>query len=567
MDAEPPGPGGTVTHLRGTGRRSPAAGSRRGSQINTDSNGPSAPRLPSPNAPLLVARNFLRQRHTAADGFLTLRAWRGGIWTWRTTRWAELEWSAVKAEAYRFTETATYIDDKEEIKCWSPTRRKIADLVEAIQAAAHLRDDVGQPGWIEPAKLPPARELVSLTNGLLHVPTREMHRHNPRLFNQTSVPFPYEPDAKAPARWLAFLDQLWPDDDEAVAALQEYFGYVISGRTDQHKILLIVGPSRAGKGVIARILKALVGEGNHAGPTLASLATNFGMSPLIGKPLAIVADARLGGGNQHSVVERLLSISGEDVLTIDRKYREPWTGTLPTRFVVISNELPNFGDASGAIARRFVVLALQQSWLGKENTRLSGELYKELPGILGWALDGLARLEDQGRFTEPTSSRDALITLQDNVSPVSAFIRDTCELGAGEMPVDKLWGEWQNWAEANGHKRGTKQQLGRNLKAVAPSVKVSQPRDGNARHRVYLGLRLRGTHNGEASVPLRASGPARSGTHENPLSVPRSKYEPFPGEVPAEKLETAPHPDRIPDHVLDQWAERDQADDDDGEAA
>ena len=31
-------------------------------------------------------------------------------------------------------------------------------------------------------------------------------------------------------------------------------------------------------------------------------------------------------------------------------------------------------------------------------------------------------------------------------------------------------------------------------------------------------------------------------------------------------LDTAPEPERIPDHVLDQWAERDRADDD-GEAA
>ena len=39
-------------------------------------------------------------------------------------------------------------------------------------------------------------------------------------------------------------------------------------------------------------------------------------------------------------VERLLSISGEDTLTIDRKYRDPWTGRLPTRFMILTNELP-----------------------------------------------------------------------------------------------------------------------------------------------------------------------------------------------------------------------------------
>ena len=56
---------------------------------------------------------------------------------------------------------------------------------------------------------------------------------------------------------------------------------------------------------------------------------NVGVQPLIGKQLAIVSDARLGyKSNLESVAERLLSISGEDALTVDRKYREPWTGQL-----------------------------------------------------------------------------------------------------------------------------------------------------------------------------------------------------------------------------------------------
>jgi putative DNA primase/helicase len=206
---------------------------------------------------------------------------------------------------------------------------------------------------------------------------------------------------------------------------------VLSGRTDFHKIMLLIGPSRSGKGTIARVLAALLGRGNVAGPTLASLGTNFGLSPLLGKPLALVSDARLAGGNVHQVVERLLSISGEDLLTVDRKYREPWSGKLPSRFLILSNELPRFGDASGAIANRFVVLAMHESFLGKENTRLTEELTTELAGILSWSLDGLDRLAHQGKFTEPKSSIDAILALQDLVSPVAAFVRDRCEVGIG----------------------------------------------------------------------------------------------------------------------------------------
>jgi hypothetical protein len=38
-----------------------------------------------------------------------------------------------------------------------------------------------------------------------------------------------------------------------------------------------------------------------------------------------------GRADQAVVVERLLSISGEDSITVDRKHLAPWTGTLPHR--------------------------------------------------------------------------------------------------------------------------------------------------------------------------------------------------------------------------------------------
>jgi putative DNA primase/helicase len=96
--------------------------------------------------------------------------------------------------------------------------------------------------------------------------------------------------------------------------LQEWFGYIISGQTHLHKILLMVGPSRAGKGVVARILRALIGAANTAGPTLNSLGNDFGLAPLLGKSLAIISDARFTGKNAAVITERLLSISGEDAL-------------------------------------------------------------------------------------------------------------------------------------------------------------------------------------------------------------------------------------------------------------
>ena len=122
-------------------------------------------------------------------------------------------------------------------------------------------------------------------------------------------------------------------------------------------------------------------------PDIMGLATNFGIAPLIGKSLAIIGDARLSSrADQAAITERLLSISGEDNLTIDRKFLPAWTGRLGVRFLIMTNELPRLADASGALASRFIVLMMQNSFYGREDRGLKNRLLIELPGILNWAL-------------------------------------------------------------------------------------------------------------------------------------------------------------------------------------
>ena len=461
--------------------------------------------FPPPTEPMRVANRFVAERFGGPDG-LILRHWRGQFWHWRTSHWLEVEDRSLQADAYRYTENAVFermTRDGPTLEPWAPNRYKIADLVDALRAVTHLSQKIDMPAWLDDRDHPQAPRLVACANGLLDIGTRTLIGHDNAFFNRVAVPFDYQADAPTSERWLTFLNELWPDDPEAIEVLAEFMGYVISGRIDLDKILLLIGPTRAGKGVIARVLKALVGRGNYAGPTLASLGTNFGLSPLIGKPLAIISDARLGGANVHQVVERLLTVSGEDMLTIDRKYKEPWTGTLPTRFLVISNELPRFGDASGAIAGRFLVLTLRQSWLGRENTALTEELLTELPGILSWVLDGLERLNARGRFCEPASSRDAVVALADLVSPTSAFVRERCVVDpASEVPCDELYAAWKSWAEDNGHRVGSSSSFGRDLRAVLPGLRIARPRDDNDdRPRLYRGLRLSGNRNSPVHGP------------------------------------------------------------------
>lgn len=498
--------------------------------------------MSGPGNPMGVARELIEEQ--TQDGMATLRRWRGGWLRYQGTHWAEVEDAAMAAELYTRLEHATYLNVKEtmklgkveEIKPWLPTRAKVSNVVDALAAVTHLPESVSPPCWAgDSASQAPDGQLVALANGLLDVVTGELHPHTPAYFNQIAVPFDYDPDAADPTEWLKFLGQLWPDDPESIKTLQEWLGYVLSGRTDLHKILLMLGPKRSGKGTIARILEKLVGAGNHTNPTFSSLASQFGLAALIGKPLATIADARLSVKADASVVvERLLSISGGDGQTIDRKYLTTWSGRLPTRIMILSNEMPRLSDPSGAMTSRFVVVSMTESFAGKEDLALEGRLTAELPGILNWALEGLRRLTEQGRFTVASASEDddEIDMLGDLISPVSAFVDEKCET-PGEVPRDQLFAIWRLWATDNGHHAGSVHTFGRDLRAVLPSLRTRQRGTGAGRYRVYVGIRPRGwavqtqengagTHTGTPSQTEVGAPPDLRGTQATQADTPFS---------------------------------------------
>jgi putative DNA primase/helicase len=293
-----------------------------------------AGRLPSPDNPWAVAAQFVLGRWTR-EYDLTLRHFHGEWWRWKGPRWRRVDEKEVRDAASEFTADAHYMKPKGtpkqgeqrqfEATDWKPNRRKIADLLEALAARAGTDEELDQPCWLD-GRTDDHRVIVSCANGLLALPERRLTEHTPRFFNVADVPFDYDPDVPTPERWLRFLDELWPQDEESIALPQEWFGYVISGRTNLHAILLLVGPGRAGKGTIAWTLSRLLGR-TSPGKTLEQLGDRFGLQDLIGEPLAVFPDVRIASrADARAVVARLLSISGEDPLSIDRKNRS-WTRT------------------------------------------------------------------------------------------------------------------------------------------------------------------------------------------------------------------------------------------------
>jgi putative DNA primase/helicase len=468
----------------------------------------------APDDPHRLARLFVGSRCRHPEG-LTLHFWRDEWHRWDGTAYQTAPEAEVRAELCEAVKAEFDRVNLRELRAYArrkkkgslrrgeqkPTARKVtrgvvADALQALTGLTVLPGATEQPAWLGGGEAPfPAEEVLAAANGLFHLPTLGSLPSTPRFFSPNALAYDFDPAAPPPQAWLDFLQQLWPDDPRSVETLQEWFGYSLLPDTRQQKILLLVGPKRSGKGTIARVLRGMVGARNVAGPTLSSLGTQFGMEPLLGKTVAVVSDARLGGRTDANVVtERLLSISGEDTLTVDRKHLPAVNVKLASRFVILTNELPRVNDASGALASRMLLLPLKQSFYGHEDPDLTDRLLGELPGVLLWAVEGWRRLRARGHFVQPESARQLLGHLEDLGSPITAFLRDCCVVGADrQVAKEELYRRWRLWCEGEGREHpGDQATFGRNLLAAVPGVRASQPREGGRRTPSYAGIGLSG---------------------------------------------------------------------------
>lgn len=369
-------------------------------------------------------------------------------------------------------------------KPWNPTTARVKDVMRALETLCSVSHRTEPGSWVTfpteewlPAHADDTGSQgapVACQNVLVDVTTGQTRAHDSRYLNTYCLPFEYDPTATCP-RWDAFLESVFPGDQESQQLAQEWVAYVLSGRTDIHKMLFLKGVPRAGKGVFSRVLTKLMGGvDNVAAPTMQSFVSDNGLASFIGKPLAIVDDARsaMRGSDMQAAISKLLTITGGGSLDIPRKYKEAWTGQLPTRVMIGSNELTSFRDSSGAIVNRMLLLVFKVSFLGKEDLSLEPDLEKELPGILNWALRGYQTLTDRGYFLQPKAGLDELSDFQEEVSPIGAWLNQECVQGdqGTEEASGFLFQRWVAWCEENGHKPGGVNGFLRLVKTVWPEV-------------------------------------------------------------------------------------------------
>jgi P4 family phage/plasmid primase-like protien len=439
---------------------------------------------------LLLARAISRHVYRKQGATTLVRSL--GVWyRHKGSHYAEVTEEDVRGDTWQFLGSCMSLDQKGNPVPLEPSQTIVSGAIDALKSEVRA-NDVPLPGWLPGFEGPEPSEIVSMRDGLLHLPTRKLLPHTPGLLTLNTLPYAWADSAIEPHLWLKFLGDIWPGDVEAQNCLQEVMGYLLTQDTSFQKMFMIVGQRRTGKGTIGRVIEGLLGKVNIAGPSMSHIGTQFGLECIVGKQAAIIPDARMAGGPGGSgIVEKLLMLSGEDNMTIDRKNKPSWTGQPKSRVVVLANMAPRLADASGALAGRFIFLSTNVSFYGREDRNLGDKLKRELPGIFRWALDGLDRLKARGFFVQPQSGLEIAQEFSDLGNLVDVFVRECCEIASdGRELSDHLFQAWRSWCADNGDHAGDKSGFVRSLKAAQPRLKSGTKRHKGKQQRALYGIRL-----------------------------------------------------------------------------
>jgi len=435
--------------------------------------------------PMKWAEGFIEE-HWAQGETTTLAYYRDTWYCWVGTHYRQVAEIRIEKQLYEFFDKAV-IHKKDGVVPFKPNSSKINQTIAALKCLV-LEDDSHDPPFDRRGSAV-SREPLVFRNGALDVATRKLSPSDPNLFAINCLPFDYDRSAPKPKQWLRFLKQLWPgmSGRQARITLQKICGLLLTTDTRYHKIFMLIGPKRSGKGTIGRVITALCGKDNVVNPKMHSLTGEFGLWPLIDKQVAIISDARIGQrANPHAVVEHLLSISGEDNQTINRKRMSFWSGKLAIRFVILTNELPKLPDASGAFVSRFVVLVMPNCFYDRVDLHLTDKLLAELPGIFNWALAGLDRLRKKPYFIMPKASKRMIRQFEALSSPVTSFVEEWCVIDAdAQISTRELFDAYCFWCEQNGMKPTSQPWFGRDLLAA-----FMQIRKRGQLNRRYCGIDL-----------------------------------------------------------------------------
>jgi putative DNA primase/helicase len=355
------------------------------------------------------------------------------------------------------------------------------------------------------------KQLLALPNGTLDPLTGTLSGHDPEDYTSRRISIEYDPSAKCP-NWLAMLDRIFEDRDEdtreeIVEFLQRWFGLALIGFAQFNsrplrKMLLLHGEAGTGKTTIAEVLKLFYHEENVCSASVDQISERFGAAGL-SSARAWIADDAVGVGTKADAKLLKKIITGETLVS-EKKFKDATQFRFNGPACITVNEVPEIKDETDALYGRTVLLVTNRVFTPREAKKHFGKYGNgwdflkgigEMPGVLNWALAGLAKVAEDRSLPPLAEAADAANEWRAKNDASFAFAKDYCEFSEGVWNfATPIGAAISVFAEMeHGTKRsptGAGAAFGRCVGKVIPGVASDRTAYEKTQVRIYNNLKL-----------------------------------------------------------------------------
>ena len=242
---------------------------------------------------------------------------------------------------------------------------------------------------------------INLLNGTLEFSSSGflLKDFNPDDFIKYQLGFEYNPNSKSPL-FDKFLNEVLPSKSvrDLVA---EYLGSIFIKKSSSikiEKVMVLLGNGANGKSVLFEVVNKLLGAENVSNYSLQSLTDTSGYYRAFLENTLLNYSSEMNGRIEFSIFKQLAS---QEKVAARLPYKEPIILDNYARLLFNSNVLPENVEISNAFFRRLLIIPFNVTIKEEDqDPELHLKLFKELPGILNWILDGLTRLIKNKKFTQ-----------------------------------------------------------------------------------------------------------------------------------------------------------------------
>lgn len=310
----------------------------------------------------------------------------------------------------------------------------------------------------------PPEGYVNLNNGILNVKTRELLPHNHDFNFRYKLDHDYVEGATAP-NFLEFMNFIFDNNTEIIKLIGEIMGYtLIGGDPFLHKAFIFYGDGRNGKSTLLDVIKELLGKHSVSSVGMDRLNEPFSVVRLDGKLANIVEEAPSMINN-----EAFKKIVGGGEVAAARKHMDEYDLKVSARMFFACNDYPYFKDSSKGLKDRLIIVPFNRYIPEEErDPKIKGKLFKEMPGILNFALKGYERLVANGnKLTNvdaiEKSVNDYLSETDSVVSWGEEHLLFTENL-ADKVYITTLYESYKIYCKENGYQSCNNKTFGKRLK-------------------------------------------------------------------------------------------------------